>query len=277
MAKELPYFRFTVQEWQNGDIDLEPYEIKGLFIDICGFYWLRDCAVTKELLFKKYRNDLALLEQCFTIGVLKVDEQNGFVSIGFLDEQFDLLSEKRKKRQKAGKLGGLKKASNAKATPKQKSSYNDNDNDNYNLPEKPKFPEDSNEFILSEYLFKKIKSRNPNHKAPNFQNWSAVFDKILRIDKRDKSDVSRVIKWAQEDYFWQNNILSPGKLREQYDQLYLKMSQSGSKQASEDDKRKSEELIKQQQNKEATAHANIPQEDLQRGGILDGFKQKVKE
>ena len=34
MAKELPYFRFTVQEWQNGDIGIESYELKGLFIDI---------------------------------------------------------------------------------------------------------------------------------------------------------------------------------------------------------------------------------------------------
>ena len=38
MAKELPYFRFTVQDWQNKDISLESYEMKGLFIDICGFY-----------------------------------------------------------------------------------------------------------------------------------------------------------------------------------------------------------------------------------------------
>ena len=37
MAKELPYFRFTVQEWQNGKISLESYELQGLFMSRCGY------------------------------------------------------------------------------------------------------------------------------------------------------------------------------------------------------------------------------------------------
>lgn len=39
MANELPYFRFIVQAWQNGKISLEAYELKGIFIDVYGYYY----------------------------------------------------------------------------------------------------------------------------------------------------------------------------------------------------------------------------------------------
>jgi len=132
--KELPYFRFTVQEWQNGDVQFHSYHVKGLFIDICGFYWLRDCSIARDLLelrFIKEKNSLDLL---FQYEILKEDK-NGFVVIDFLNEQYDLLSNKRKKRQKAGKKGGKQKSSNAKAKTKQNSSYKDNDKEKDNIKE----------------------------------------------------------------------------------------------------------------------------------------------
>jgi hypothetical protein len=131
MAKELPYFRFTVQEWQNGDISMESYELKGLFIDVCGFYWMKDCIVKKELLYKRFSNAIAMLEQLLSNEIIKVDSDNN-ICIEFLNEQFDLLSENRKKRQLAGQKGGLSKSSNATAMLQQNSSYKDKDKDNNN-------------------------------------------------------------------------------------------------------------------------------------------------
>ncbi|MBT9169502.1 MAG: hypothetical protein DDT19_02862 [Syntrophomonadaceae bacterium] len=46
---------------------------------------------------------------------------------------------------------------------------------------------------------------------------------MIRIDKRDPEKIRQIIEWCQADDFWQNNILSTGKLREQFDQLGLKM------------------------------------------------------
>ena len=132
MSKELPYFRFTSQEWQNGDISLESYELKGLFIDICAYYWVKDCSITKAMLEKRFTNAKQLLKNLFDLGILKLDEKEEFIHISFLNEQFDILSEARKRRQDAGRIGGKKKASNAKAKPKQCSSYKDNDKDNDN-------------------------------------------------------------------------------------------------------------------------------------------------
>jgi hypothetical protein len=158
MAKELPYFRFTVQEWQNGDISIESYELKGLFIDVCGFYWMRDCSIDIAMLEKRFRDAKDLIKQLIEIGILKISESND-VNIDFLDEQFDLLSNKRKKRQEAGKKGGLKKSSNAKAMLKQKSSYKDNnkDKDNNNRAFVADANKDEKHYRM--YLFNAIKAK----------------------------------------------------------------------------------------------------------------------
>jgi len=54
MAKELPYFRFTVAEWLNDDISLESYKLQGVFASICAFYWFQDCSITKAKLKKRF-------------------------------------------------------------------------------------------------------------------------------------------------------------------------------------------------------------------------------
>lgn len=41
MAKELPYFKFEPNQWENGNIQILSREDKGLFIDLCSMYWSR--------------------------------------------------------------------------------------------------------------------------------------------------------------------------------------------------------------------------------------------
>jgi len=129
MAKELPYFRFTSQEWQNGNISLEGYELKGLFIDICAYYWIKDCSITLAMLEKRFNDANGLLNELFELDILLMDKKNKFVQISFLNEQFDLLSKARERRQLAGSKGGKSKTSNAKAKPKQSPSYKDKEKD----------------------------------------------------------------------------------------------------------------------------------------------------
>jgi hypothetical protein len=130
MAKELPYFRFTVQEWQNGKVSLESYELRGLFIDVCGYYWAQDCSIARATLEKRYKDAIPLLNELIELEIIKVEENTNNIVISFLDEQYDLLSNMRLKRVEAGKQGGLNKSSNAKAKLKQSPSYKDKDNDN---------------------------------------------------------------------------------------------------------------------------------------------------
>ncbi len=128
MAKELPYFRFTVSEWLNGDINLESYELQGLFINVCAYYWFKDCSLTRIMLDKKFSNAKTLLEELFLLGIIK-EFASGLLEIKFLNEQYNLLSDNNKKRSKAGRIGGLRKSSNARNLLKQKSSYKDKDKD----------------------------------------------------------------------------------------------------------------------------------------------------
>lgn len=83
---------------------------------------------------------------------------------------------------------------------------------------------DGQEIKLSLFLLNFILKRNPSHKKPDLQKWASAMDKILRLDGRSAEEVKKVIRWSQEDSFWQNNILSPVKLRKQFDQLALKMN-----------------------------------------------------
>jgi hypothetical protein len=84
------------------------------------------------------------------------------------------------------------------------------------------FLSDSIEIRLSELLFEKILSRNPNHKKPNLQTWAKDVDRMIRIDHRIPEDIRAVIEWCQADTFWHTVILSTAKLRAKFDQLLLK-------------------------------------------------------
>jgi hypothetical protein len=91
-----------------------------------------------------------------------------------------------------------------------------------NLP-KPTYLPTSDEVRLSELLLSFILERDPLHKKPDIQKWAGEIHKIIRIDKRDPSDIEAVIRWCQADDFWKDNIFSTDKLRKQYGQLKLKM------------------------------------------------------
>src|SRR5690606_3478139 len=56
--------------------------------------------------------------------------------------------------------------------------------------------------------------------------WFDAIDKLLRIDHARPTEVERVIDWATADAFWQANIRSAVKLREQYPALRLRMLNS---------------------------------------------------
>lgn len=62
MAKELPYFKFEPNAWENGNIQMLSREDKGLFIDICSMYWSRLGDLPLKLVIQKlcYGNKDAL-------------------------------------------------------------------------------------------------------------------------------------------------------------------------------------------------------------------------
>ena len=83
MAKNFPYFKFTVSEWMTGDIVFESLSTQGLFINICALYWQRDGNLTIEDINKRYKNPAELSDLINRF----VEVENDIISIKFLDEQ----------------------------------------------------------------------------------------------------------------------------------------------------------------------------------------------
>lgn len=91
----------------------------------------------------------------------------------------------------------------------------------------PNFDSDGPEITLSTLLLDLIKNRNPNHRKPNLKTWAVHIRRLIDLDKRSPEEIRAVIEFSQRDSFWQNNILSTEKLRQKFDQLWLKMNGGG--------------------------------------------------
>lgn len=127
--KELPYFRFYTGEWIQGDISAEDYNLQGLFLNVCCYYWNQDCNLAKARLEKRFKNDFNLLKQLYEQKYIKI-LRNGQVSVKFLDEQYKQLLEKHEVLSKAGQKGGRSSAqARLKPRLKPRSSYKDKDKD----------------------------------------------------------------------------------------------------------------------------------------------------
>lgn len=201
MSKELPYFRFHVAEWLNDDVSLEDYEIKGLFIDVCAFYWFKDCSVTTAMLEKRFKDAKKQLEILFELEIIKCSDDSEFVVISFLDTQFDILSKARKRRQSAGSKGGKKKSSNAKAKPKQSSSYKDKDKekDNYKENDKDKeekgviFPFDSDKFKKCWSIWVKYKKQQHRFTYKGDVSEQAALKKLNTLSGHNEEIAIKII------------------------------------------------------------------------------------
>jgi hypothetical protein len=116
--------------------------------------------------------------------------------------------------------------------------YNNNYNNNISSEQSPDTPPDTcvkneNEYSsdsdvmkLTDFMIDTLKKLKPDIRVPvgvNKQKWCKEFDRLLRIDNRDKHEVCEVIRFAARDDFWQKNILSPSSLRKSYDRLVLQM------------------------------------------------------
>src|SRR5665648_564553 len=67
-----------------------------------------------------------------------------------------------------------------------------------------------------------------NHSLKKY-SISHIKKLVDELIKEKRLEIKEVIRWCQKDSFWQGNILSPGKLREKYDQLTMRMKSKPSK------------------------------------------------
>jgi hypothetical protein len=123
MAKELPYFKFTLQEWQNGAITDMPDSAQGVFINVCCYYWANNCEVTDKMLLKRFKTKTKTIQKLIKSEVIK--NQNGIIMVSFLDKQLLELNKNHSFFSECGKKGQKVKKQKAPLKPplKSKTSY----------------------------------------------------------------------------------------------------------------------------------------------------------
>jgi hypothetical protein len=108
MAKELPYFKFEPNQWDNGNIQMLSRQDKGLFIDLCSMYWSRLGDVPLKLAIQKLcgGNATALNPLCDE-KIIEVLDGNIFIK--FLSEQLNEFEDTSKQNSKNAKEGWIKR------------------------------------------------------------------------------------------------------------------------------------------------------------------------
>lgn len=87
------------------------------------------------------------------------------------------------------------------------------------------FLNEDREYKLANYLSRQISKRlnTPVQKESTLQKWASEFERVVRLDERDIDEVKDVLIFSQQDLFWQTNIMSAKKFRQQYLTLLAKM------------------------------------------------------
>lgn len=109
MAKELPYFQFEPAEYLTKDISFCSLSAQGLFINICSFYWQRQCKLTKEQFLRRfnYPNEF---DELLNEGI--IDVLDNYIIIKFLDLQYNNATKKSQTNSQNGSKGGRPKKQN---------------------------------------------------------------------------------------------------------------------------------------------------------------------
>jgi uncharacterized protein YdaU (DUF1376 family) len=87
---------------------------------------------------------------------------------------------------------------------------------------------------LSIQIYTSLLTINPKHKEPNHNTWANDIRLMRDRDKRTHAEIWDLFKWANHHHFWQANILSPSKLRKQWDKLTIQReSENGQNKSSQ--------------------------------------------
>lgn len=114
MAKELPFFKFEPNQWENGNIQLCSFEAQGVFINVCSVYWQRLGDLPYKLAVQKIcSGNATALDSLCNEGVLKVID--GHICIDFLNEQLSEFENNSKTNSKNARSGWEKRRKNATA------------------------------------------------------------------------------------------------------------------------------------------------------------------
>jgi hypothetical protein len=109
MAKELPYFQFEPAEYLTKDVSFCSLSAQGLFINICSYYWQRQCELSKDQFLKRF-NYTDEFNELVKEGV--IDLEGDKIIVKFLLSQYIKATQFSKEQSRKGSLGGRPKKPN---------------------------------------------------------------------------------------------------------------------------------------------------------------------
>jgi len=217
MAKELPYFKFEPNQWENGNIQMLSREDKGLFIDLCSMYWSRLGDVPLKLATQKLcaGNATAFKSLCDE-KIIEILEGNIFIK--FLSEQlneFEYTSKQNSKNAKEGweKRRKQKEESERNATASKPQSESDAIREDESIEEKKRkekkrenkkkegdsepiliLPFQSLEFNELWLVWKKYKSDEHKFKYKSIVSEQAALLKLNELSKNNEETALEIIR-----------------------------------------------------------------------------------
>lgn len=96
----------------------------------------------------------------------------------------------------------------------------------------PPFAPDSLPYRAAAYLDRRIGERLPERRGADqktLQSWADSFDKCHRIDGYSWELIGRLLKFCQDNGFWQKNILSGRTFRNKLEKLYAEAESRGAR------------------------------------------------
>lgn len=141
-----------------------------------------------------------------------------------------------KSRSEAGRLGGQATQANARFAKQNKQvqanqADSDSDSDNESDTDRKDISSLPAEAVsIADLIIDHVRSLNPN--AKNITSklkhtrfaWASEIERLHRLDGAEWIEIEAVFKWASNDSFWRVNILGAVKLRKQFDDLKIRMS-----------------------------------------------------
>lgn len=122
MAKDSPYFKFYVSEYNDGDIQLCSMEAQGLFMNLCSIYWSKEGDLFLSKAKRLFKVRAKVWEQLIHERVIKVD--NDRIKINFLDEQLNERIVTSKTNSLNGSKGGAPKGNKNAQNDKRETTEN---------------------------------------------------------------------------------------------------------------------------------------------------------
>jgi len=198
------WFYKTQEEWQD-ETGLSRYEQEGA---------------------RKKLRDIGLIEEMKS-GVpaklyYRVDEQRicDFINLASLDGEIPHTGMRKTSNLVSGKPANIHTQNTTETTYKTYSSENPSDSHDKPVNKKSSFTDE--DMRCAEYIAQKVDALAGSPGKHPMDSWANTIRLMRERDNRNHREICDLFKWANNDHFWKDNILSPEKLRKQWQKLTIR-------------------------------------------------------